>query len=67
MSGRKPAGSGGDDDGDPARGVIEAILESQPQILERVEGALGGAVVLGVVPRGEESDSVSVQAIARGD
>ena len=53
MRGCEPAGGGVDDHRDPAGGVVEALLEPQPQVLEPVEGALRAGLVLGLVARGE--------------
>ena len=41
------------DHGDPGRRLVEALLEAQPQVLERVERALRAVAVLGLVPSDE--------------
>jgi hypothetical protein len=53
MRGREPAGVGVDDDRDPARGLLEAVLEAQPQVLEPIERALGACLVIRLVTGGE--------------
>ena len=50
---REPARRGVDDHGHAAGGVVEALLESQPQVLEPVESTLGASLVGGLVTCGE--------------
>ena len=49
----EPARGGVHDDRDPGGRLVEALLEAQAQVLERVEGALRAVAVLGLVPSDE--------------
>jgi len=42
-----------EDDGDAARDLVEAVLEAQPQVLERVQDAVRAGEIGVVVTRGE--------------
>ena len=53
MGGGEPAGGGVDDHRDLAGRLVEAVLEAQPQVLERVERALRARGVVALVAGGE--------------
>ena len=54
-----------DDDDDPAGSVVEAVLEPQPQVLERVEGPLRVGLVVALVP-GDEAQRLGLDPGHRG-
>ncbi len=63
VRGGEPGRGGVDDDGDLAGRVVEAVLEPQPQVLERVERALRAVLSSASCRAAKLSESVSTQAI----